>query len=91
MGCTLAELDKRMSAAEFTKWQAYWQLEPWGAWRDNWHSAIISALIYNTNRGKQPSVKASEFMYRDIDTDRAGMAKKFATWLKARARPKKDG
>ena len=78
-----------MGSAELSEWMAYWQLEPWGAWRDNWHSAQIATLIYNSNRGKAPAVKASEFMYVERETKAKIGAKTFAARL--RAMVKKDG
>jgi len=88
LGMPVAELVERMPADEFSEWQAYWQLEPWGAWRDNWHAAQLSTLIYNINRGKHPSIKPAEFMYRDADTERDNNTRQFVAGLKALSRPK---
>lgn len=54
-----------MSSAEFTEYMAYYVLEPFGAWRDNWHAAQLTALMYNVNAGKGKSVSVDEFMYHD--------------------------
>ena len=64
---------------------AYYQLEPFGAIRDNLHSAQIAALIFNSNRGKsQPAIGADKFMYRDAvsaETEKqAGIAARFASF-----------
>lgn len=52
----MAELLTRISARELREWQAYWQIEPFGTWRDDLHAARIEAAIYNVNRDpeKQP-------------------------------------
>lgn len=53
-----------MSSSEFSEWIEYYQLEPFGAWRDNWHSAQIAALVFNANRGKtQKALSANDFMF----------------------------
>lgn len=58
-----------MSSEEFNAWQDYYLLEPFGAWRDNWHASQIAALIYNTSRGKnQRPVKTFDFMYADPES-----------------------
>lgn len=41
-----------MPAQEFLEWEAYYNLEPFGAERDNFHSATLAALLVNTNRSK---------------------------------------
>ena len=54
---------------EMAYWKAYYQLEPFGADRDNFHSAQIAALIFNVNRGKtQKAVGVEQFMYRDKES-----------------------
>jgi hypothetical protein len=58
-----------MSSAEFTRWIAYANLEPFGYPMDNYRMGVPSAAIVNTIRatvrmekGKRPKpVKASDF------------------------------
>lgn len=57
-----------MSSSELEGWIEYYRLEPFGQWRDNYHSAQIAHLIYNLNRGKSPALEFSEFFYRDQET-----------------------
>ncbi len=90
LGRTVAELEQSMTCAEFSEWQAYYVLEPFGAWRDNWHSAQIASLIYNTNRGRSPPVKMSEYMYQDPQTVQDAADAETLAWLSAKAR-KTDG
>lgn len=59
----MAELGQRLSVQEFTAWRAYYQLEPWGAWRDNWHHANLAALLANIHRGKGQPIQAHAFMF----------------------------
>lgn len=83
LGYTLEELNSRLSSSELTQWMAYYQLEPWGAWRDNWHTAILAKLTFDVNRGKQPPVKMDKFMFSDAELDAEKKAKQFAAQLNA--------
>jgi hypothetical protein len=68
---TVAELERRMSAEELAEWQEYESIEPFGAWRDNWHAAQIVAAIYNVNRARgTPAFSVGDFMFEDGDTRR---------------------
>ena len=57
-----------MSSSEFSEWQAYYELEPFGAWRDNWHFAQLTALLFNINRGSGKALSPADFMYVDAET-----------------------
>lgn len=48
MGCTVAELKRRMSSLEFTQWVAFAQVEPFG--NDYLRTASQMALLANVNR-----------------------------------------
>ena len=66
LGRTVSELDHSLSSSELTEWMAYYRLEPFGAWRDNWHMAQLTALLRNVNLGKgKPASKVSDFMWHD--------------------------
>jgi len=75
-----------MSAREFMGWQGYYQIEPFGADRDNWHSARIAQILANIYRksGSAP-VGMSEFMYVDQKTDRERKEQATLTWLMQRS------
>jgi hypothetical protein len=52
--------------AEF---QEFERLEPFGAWRDNWHTATVAhilASVHTDPRKVRP--KLSDFMYKDQET-----------------------
>lgn len=47
----------------------YERLEPFGALRDNWHTAMLATILANAHRDpKKPPVRMSEFFYQDPDT-----------------------
>lgn len=83
----MQELCDRVSPAEFTEWQAFFQLEPFGAWRDNYHAAMLSALTFNIHRGKATAAaKVSDFMYEDPEITAERQAKTFVAALNARVK-----
>ena len=47
MGCTVAELQDRMSSAEFTEWIAFYGLEPFGWWAESRGPALVATMIQN--------------------------------------------
>ena len=62
---------------------ALYELEPWGAWRDNYHHAMQAALLANINRGKNtPAHKIEDFMLRDRDAQRQRETAGFLKGLK---------
>jgi len=90
MGRTVAELDETMSSSEYSDWLEYYELSPFGPWRDNFHSAQICALLYNANRGKSRPLGIDDFMYVDRITAELRKEKEFLAALKAHS-VKKDG
>ena len=77
-----------MGSSELSAWQQYYQIEPFGSWRDNYHSAQIASLIYNVNRGKQKPTTIADFMFVDAETAKDKQDKEFLSFLAARATKK---
>jgi len=90
LGRTVAELEETMSSSEFSEWLEYYELSPFGAWRDNYHSAQIASLIYNANRGKSNPMGIDNFMYMDRETAEQRREAEFIASLDAGA-VKKNG
>jgi hypothetical protein len=55
-----------MGASEYETWWRYWQVEPWGAHRDNLHAGLIASAVVNSspNKRRGVSVSASDFMLK---------------------------
>ena len=56
-----------MSSREFSEWQAYFRLQPFGAQRDDLRIAVLDALMANINRDtkqKQTPFTAEDFLLR---------------------------
>lgn len=53
------EIDSR----EFTEWQAYWQLEPWGDSRGDLRAGMVASTMANLWRGADtPPFTPTDFM-----------------------------
>ena len=76
-----------MSSSEFVDWMAYYMIEPWGQWRDNYHSAQIAALIYNTHSKKPLSI--DDFMYKDEQETRKDADQEFLARITSLAKRSK--
>jgi len=67
-GRTVAELSDVMGSAEFERWVQYYDEEPFGALRDNWHMAQL-AHMYSTVHGKKGSKSSpNDFFYKSEAT-----------------------
>lgn len=51
-GCTVAELQSRMTANEFQEWKAFYLVEPFGNTREDQRAGVIAATIANTFKKK---------------------------------------
>lgn len=65
LGCTVSELDGRMTYSELLAWADYRTIKPFGFERDNLLNAINCATIANANRSsKSPPAKAEIFLVK---------------------------
>lgn len=80
-----------MEYAEFLSWQAYYNVEPFGAGRDNFHAGIIASTIANCHSKKTWS--ADDFMIKDAQAKKQKNAQQFLAGLRtyAKKKPKNDG
>lgn len=78
-----------MSSAEFVEWMAYYELEPFGQYRDNLHAGQVASLIFNSNRRKHtPPLHPTDFVLKDKETKQEEDTGEFMTGLRALAKPK---
>jgi hypothetical protein len=60
---------ERLPASQLIEWMEYERLEPFGSWRDNWHSAVLASIFGNAFRDpKRPPMKMQDFFYQDPET-----------------------
>lgn len=72
----MEELHHTLSSAEYQRWLLYWEVEPWGSFRDNIHAGQIASAIWNARPGKkQKLAKATDFLLRDKEEAAAGTTK----------------
>lgn len=63
------DLADNLPASVFQDWKNYYSIEPFGAWRDNFHAATVSAILANVNRAKEtPPFRESDFFYMDHES-----------------------
>lgn len=60
-----------MPAAEVMGWRTFYELEPFGPWRDNFHAAMVAHIMANAHRGKNSRpLELADFFYSDPETRR---------------------
>lgn len=62
MGRTIFETKSSMGNCEYLSWQRYWNQEPWGAWRDNIHAAVIAREVRRPQLRRGSESKLDDFM-----------------------------
>lgn len=55
---------RHISSAEFTEWQAFYQIEPFGPEADSWRSAMLASILANVNR--DPKKKREPYTIDDF-------------------------
>ena len=60
---TVAELQARIGAKELREWAAYYELEPFGQWRDNFHMAVMTADLVNVSGRLKSPKKYMDYMF----------------------------
>ena len=61
-GRTIKEWQAAMSSAEFVRWCAFYQLEPWGFEADNWRAALVCTTTANFSGNVKKPLKVSDFL-----------------------------
>jgi hypothetical protein len=75
-----------MPSKHFREWSAYYKIEPFGQWRDNWHSAILATIAANANRNpNSPPIHMSDFMYEDPIEARRRKDAEFLSFIEQKA------
>lgn len=59
-----------MTLRSYLNWQRYWDVEPWGPWRDNLHAAIIAREIRRTRSRPGARLGIEPFMVKSPTTRR---------------------
>lgn len=77
------------------EWAEYERIEPFGAWRDNWHAALIAMILANAHRKPgSPSISMEDFFFQDAASVRERKDKQLMAFLsgfKAKKREKSRG
>ena len=77
-----------MSARELNEWFEFYNLEPFGEVRDNWHMAVVAHILANANRRPSaPPAKISDFMHVDPETARERREQAVIAWFEQHSEP----
>jgi hypothetical protein len=78
-----------MSEAEFRRWMAYYQIEPFGEERADLRNALLCLTIAQVHGAKQAKkLKLSDFVLKFGPSEQQSV-ERMAMFLKARTPPKK--
>ena len=80
LGLTLGELDA-LPARELERWALYWSEEPWGAYRDNLHAAMIVSELLKPHLQKDAKLSITDFMFEHEDDRKARAKRRFMASL----------
>lgn len=58
---------ENMPVRDYEMLERYWMHEPWGAWRDNLHAALIAMEVIRPNLKKGARISLDAFMVRHPD------------------------
>lgn len=84
---TLSEMEARMGSGEFMDWVAYYNAEPFGAWRDNLHAGIVASAVWRAVGGNK-SIKATDFILVSAEEKRKTSLESALGWFRAVAKRK---
>lgn len=80
-------LAEELTGPLLTEWQAFYSIEPFGEWRDDYRSAQICAMIANTTRDpeKRPDPYVpNDFMLKMVETPKVRKVKLSPDELKSK-------
>lgn len=91
LGCTVAELGRRVTSRELIEWQAYGELEPFGPPAHAYDAGVIAATVANAHRGKgrepfKPADFTPHIIRAKTPAQRAAEKRQAAAGLSARLR-----
>lgn len=65
MGCSVFEVES-WPAWHIAEWAQFYKMRPFGAWRDNFHAAMIADTIAKVNGNAD--IPMSNYFYKDEET-----------------------
>jgi hypothetical protein len=77
-----------MPARDVVLLSRYWAEEPWGAWRDNLHAAIIAREVARLTRRRGARIELKDFMVVNTERRRQDAQSSLVAALKAIAVPR---
>jgi hypothetical protein len=88
LGRSLSEIDE-LPVQELERWAKYWSEEPWGAYRDNLHAALIVSELLKPHLERGAKLSLLDFMFEHPEDRKKRSRAKLLTTLNALAKPEK--
>jgi len=86
MGKPVREIES-WPVSEVMGWRAFYNLQPFGPWRDNYHSAQVAHIMASAHTpSNKPKPKMSDFMYMDATTRQQQQELQTLAWFESRAK-----
>jgi hypothetical protein len=87
LGRFVSEIERDMPASELLEWIEYERIEPFGAWRDNWHTALVATILANAHRKpNSPPVRMSDFFFIDPESRQENQDAEMIAFMDAKVR-----
>jgi hypothetical protein len=61
-------MKRSMTQRSYLGWQRYWDVEPWGPWRDNVHAAIVAREVRRTRSKPNARLGLDPYMVKNPQT-----------------------
>mgnify|MGYP003304213559 FL=1 len=65
---TVRQLESKLEASELNEWMVFFNMEPWGAVREDYRAGIIASTLVNVNGGKKGGKPAQPTDFFDLYT-----------------------
>lgn len=94
---TVRDAQRRIDSREFSEWQAFEIIEPFGPWRADAQAGIIASVVANTHRTRGKAFTPGDFMMKFDGEKKKPMTAEqqiamLKTWARAHnAKVKKHG
>jgi hypothetical protein len=86
LGCSVRQIEQ-LTYAEVREWSAFYQIQPFGSERDNYHAALTAYMVANQNNTKKSQeIPFYKFLYTHADTARERRDSRTIAWLNSKAK-----
>lgn len=84
MGKTIDEINE-LPFRELQRWARFWEVEPWGPARDNWHAARICMAVLLPHLRKGAKLNIKDFLFESRQDAQIRQKRELVAWLESAA------